>query len=187
MILLLAGILLASGCADQGEPAEVVEEGDYVLVDYTGTLEDGTVFDTSIEEVAIEAGGDVYSPLKSYEPFGFTVGANQTIEGFDRGVIGMEVGETKTLVIPPEDAYGEFIEEETVSLELLDPNATYVAGGNLTTFYGNLTILNVTESNITVDVSPLNHPRAGQTLTFEVTLVSIGMEEEEESADIPGE
>ena len=61
-----------------------------VTVHYTGTLEDGTVFDSSRER----------------EPFSFILGSGQVIPGFNNGIVGMSVGETKTLTIPPEDAYG---------------------------------------------------------------------------------
>ncbi len=81
-----------------------VKEGDYVEVDYTGTLKDGSIFDSSIEEKAKE--GDVYDPDRDYEPLGFTVGDGNLIKGFEDGVKGMEVGEKKEVEIPPEEAYG---------------------------------------------------------------------------------
>jgi len=82
-----------------------VEEGDYVEVDYTGKLEDGTIFDSSIEEKAKES--EFYDENRDYEPFGFTVGEGKVIPGFENGVKGMEVGEEKKVEIPPEEAYGE--------------------------------------------------------------------------------
>ena len=96
-----------SGCitiTDSSE--EVVKEGDYVRVDYTGKQEDGTVFDTSIKEVAIEAG--IYNQKRDYQPLGFTVGAGEMIKGFDKGIVGMVQDEDKTLIIPPEEAYGNY-------------------------------------------------------------------------------
>jgi FKBP-type peptidyl-prolyl cis-trans isomerase 2 len=60
---------------------------------------------------------------------------------------------------------------------MLDQNETYSVGDSLTTFYGNLTILNVTDSQVVVDVRSLNHSLAGKTLVFNITLVSIGQEE----------
>ncbi len=83
----------------------VVEEGDRVEVDYVGRFEDGTVFDSSIEEVAKES--KFYDKKRDYGPLGFTVGAGQVIPGFEEGVKGMEVGEKKEIEIPPEKAYGE--------------------------------------------------------------------------------
>ena len=81
-----------------------VENGDYVEVNYTGKLEDGTIFDSSIEEIAKNA--MYYDPDRKYEPLGFVVGEGMLIEGFEKGVLGMEVGEKKEIRIPPEQAYG---------------------------------------------------------------------------------
>ena len=69
LLLLLVGAILVSGCITD-TAVEVVEKGDYVQVDYTGKLEDGTVFDTSIKDVAIEAG--VYHQERDYRPLGLT-------------------------------------------------------------------------------------------------------------------
>src|SRR6056297_2201834 len=71
---------------------EKVQEGDTITVEYTGRLEDGTVFDSSD---------------KHEEPLQFTVGEGKIIQGFDKAVIGMEVGEEKEITLPPEDAYGQ--------------------------------------------------------------------------------
>ena len=88
---------------------KVVEKGDAVSVHYVGKLDDGTVFDTSEKEEAMEAG--IYNEMRDYEPLKFTVGAGQMIKGFDEGVVGMKAGEEKILKIPPEEAYGEYVEE----------------------------------------------------------------------------
>ena len=101
-------LIIVSGCVD--ERSRVVHEGDIIKVDYIGRLEDGTIFDTSLEEVAREAG--LYDPLRSYKPLQFKVGSGQMIPGFDRGVIGMKVNETKNITIPPEEAYGEYDPEK---------------------------------------------------------------------------
>ena len=68
----------------------IAEKGKRIRVHYTGTLSDGEVFDSS----------------RGRNPLEFTVGAGQMIPGFDRGVVGMKVGEERTLVLPPEEAYG---------------------------------------------------------------------------------
>ncbi len=81
-----------------------VKNGDYVEVNYTGRLEDGTVFDSSVKEIAKKAG--TYDPDREYEPLGFTVGEGMLIDGFEKGVLGMELGEKKEIKIPPEQAYG---------------------------------------------------------------------------------
>jgi len=172
---LLALILASSGCMDTGgngdSATKVVKEGDTVLVDYTGRLDDGTVFDTSIEDVAIEAG--VYNPGRNYQPLEFTVGAGQMIKGFDAGVVGMAVGEEKTLILPPEDAYGFYREDkvQTVSIEELEAaGITPVVGKKLTTSQGMGTITEITNTSVVID---LNHHLAGKTLTFDVELVFI--------------
>jgi cyclophilin family peptidyl-prolyl cis-trans isomerase len=174
----MALILVSSGCIDpdNGGNAAVVKEGDQVLVDYTGRLDDGTVFDTSVRDVAIETG--VYNPNRDYQPIGFTVGARQMIKGFDRGVVGMAVGEEKTLTIPPEDAYGVHREEmvQTVPVEELSAvGITPALGEKLTTSLGQVgTITNLTNTSVVID---FNHRLSGKTLIFDVKLVSIGSED----------
>lgn len=94
-------IFLFNGLADRtGE----VKEGDFVSANYIVKLEDGTVWDTTYEALAKEEG--IYDPDRSYGPINFTVGSGMMIKGLDEGVVGMREGETKTLVIPPEKAYG---------------------------------------------------------------------------------
>ena len=73
-----------------GEPAKA---GDKVSVHYTGTLEDGTKFDSSVDRGA---------------PFPFTLGAGEVIQGWEKGVLGMKVGEKRKLVIPPALGYGSY-------------------------------------------------------------------------------
>ncbi|MCX6757346.1 MAG: FKBP-type peptidyl-prolyl cis-trans isomerase [Candidatus Nomurabacteria bacterium] len=69
--------------------------GDSITVAYVGALADGTVFDSNIDP-----------KFKHVQPFTFTLGAGQVIPGWDKGLVGMKVGERKHLVISPEDAYG---------------------------------------------------------------------------------
>ncbi len=98
-LILLLAVAVLSGCVEQ----KAVKSGDNISVDYTGrTAEDGKVFDTSIESVAKE--NNITKP--EYKHFNFTVGKGQVIKGFDEGVIGMKVGDTKNLRIPPEMGYG---------------------------------------------------------------------------------
>ena len=82
--------------ADQTIPTgEVAKTGDTVSMNYTGRLENGTVFDSNVDP-----------KFQHVEPFVFTLGAGQVIAGWDKGIVGMKVGEKKTLTIPPEDGYG---------------------------------------------------------------------------------
>ncbi len=98
--LLLAAVILLGGCIEE----KTVKTGDNISVDYIGSLENGKVFDTSIESVAIES--NLFTPGREYKPFHFIVGKGEAIKGFDEGVIGMKVGETRTVTIPPENGYG---------------------------------------------------------------------------------
>lgn len=145
--------------------------GNYLLINYTGKLEDGTVFDTTLKEKAIEAG--IYGEEKEYRPFFFRAGAGQVIKGIDVGVIGMKEGEEKTLKVSPEDAYGEhkkyLVQEIPLSkLELQSPPET---GKKIITPAGSeVKVLSSTETSATLD---FNHELAGKTLILEIKLVSI--------------
>jgi peptidylprolyl isomerase len=101
-LLILVAAILLSGCVDKTDKA--VKIGDNISVNYTGSYENGKVFDTSIKSVA--QANDL-PPRDVYEPLEFRVGQKPSavIEGFDKGVIGMKKGETKILRIPPEEAY----------------------------------------------------------------------------------
>jgi len=136
-------------------------EGNTVRVHYTGTLDDGTVFDSSV-------GGD---------PLEFTIGQGQMIPGFERGVVGMEEGETRTLVIAADQAYGvhrpdgvfELDRSEiptTIPLEVgMQLQATGPGGRPVS-----MTVAALSDDKITMDA---NHPLAGKDLTFEIELVAI--------------
>lgn len=135
--------------------------GDTVKIHYTGTLDDGNQFDSS-------AGRD---------PLEFTLGSGQVIPGFDKAVDGMTVGESKTVNIPAEDAYGprhdQMIQE--VPLDALPDDLDPQVGMGLQArrpdgAMMDLTITAVGEESITVDG---NHPLAGQALNFELELVEI--------------
>ncbi|TQD26441.1 peptidylprolyl isomerase [Methanolobus vulcani] len=164
-------MLLASGCTDSGnsENSRVVQIGDNVSVNYTGMLEDGTVFDTSKADVAEENG--IYNSRRDYSPIYFIVGAGQMIDGFDNAVIDMKVGENKTVTIPPEEAYGEVQDARIISYKIEDfeaANITPVIGESIPGY--SCVITDVNETNVTVD---FNHRLAGKSLTFEVEIVSI--------------
>ncbi len=163
VLLLIACVLtFSSGCiATDGGQAQV-KSGDRVLVHYTGTFENGTVFDTSTGR----------------EPLGFTVGRGEVVAGFDAGVIGMRVGEEKTLHIPADQAYGPYREDLVF---VFDP-AGIPGGENLTVGEpvgitlpdGQVlpaTVAGISPGAVTVDA---NHPLAGEDLTFTVSLVEIG-------------
>jgi FKBP-type peptidyl-prolyl cis-trans isomerase 2 len=141
--------------------AEPAKNGDLVRVHYTGRLDDGQVFDTSRD------GG---------EPLEFTVGAGEVIPGFEDGVRGMGVGESKTIEIESDDAYGphrdalvatiereraKFPFEPQVGMNLLMPLPD---GQQL-----EVVVTEVTDTHVTVDG---NHPLAGKKLIFDLELVA---------------
>ena len=90
---------------------QVSKAGDTLTVNYVGTLEDGTKFDSSIDRGV---------------PFTFTVGIGQVIRGWDEGMVGMKVGEKKHLVIPGEKAYGARGIPDGKGGYMIPPNATLI-------------------------------------------------------------
>ncbi len=171
-ILLLMSTVLGSGCTDNGiGEGRAVKSGDTVQVDYVVKFENGTVFDTSIEEVAKEAG--IYNAQRKYVPLNVTVGSGQIIEGFDEGLIGMKEGEEKNLTIPPEKAYGEYNESWVQAVPLKDLNMSEKpeVGQVYSNTYGyRFKVIAVNETHVTFDP---NLELAGKTLIFDIKLVSI--------------
>lgn len=140
---------------------ESAKAGDTVRIHYTGTLEDGTQFDTS-------AGRD---------PLEFSLGEGEVIAGFEEAVDGMAVGESKTIKIEPEQAYGPRREQlvQDVPRKQLPNDLQPAVGMQLRAQREDgepmqFVVTEVTEEAITVDG---NHPLAGQPLKFEIELVAI--------------
>lgn len=142
----------------QKEAEVKVKSGDTIAVDYVGRLEDGTIFDASIKSEAQKSKN--YSESREYAPLVFTVGASQMIKGFDKGVVGMKVGEKKTLVIPPEEAYGTGGTERTVDIKAFQDSFTTTT--SLDT-YKDVIRENVPKKTFT-DIGK-EIPKVGQTLT----------------------
>jgi len=120
LFIIIIALVIASGYATYGalsslqDPADAglsVKVGDQISVNYIGMFEDGTVFDTSIQSVAenntLYPKSLSFSSMAPYSPLDFTVGAGQMIEGFDNGVIGMGINQTKVVTIPPDEGYGD--------------------------------------------------------------------------------
>jgi peptidylprolyl isomerase len=138
------------------------KQGDSVKVHYTGKLDDGTVFDSSVGR----------------EPLDFTVGAGQLIAGFDEAVVGMSVGEMKTVRIAAEQAYGPHNPEMTLQVPRSDLpadiqpelgmqlEASQEGGHSMV-----VTVVVVTDESVTFDAT---HPLAGKALTFEIEVVELG-------------
>jgi len=138
-----------------------VKKGDKIKVHYTGSLDDGTVFDTS----------------EGKDPLEFEVGSGKVIKGFDNAVVGMEKGKEKKVKLKPEQAYGtqnamllkkvprtqlppEPEPKVGMMLALTSPDGQQVPAR----------ISEVTKDDVTID---LNHPLAGKNLTFKIKVVDI--------------
>ena len=137
------------------------KNGDTVKIHYTGKLDDETVFDSSVDR----------------EPLEFTLGDGKIISGFEEAVIGMSPGESKTVKVPPDKAYGPHRRDlvadvdrsqvpDTVKLEV-------GKGVHLRQPHGGVIqaqITHMSETKVTLDA---NHPLAGKELTFDIKLVEI--------------
>ena len=143
----------------------VAEKGDDVAVDYTGTTDDGKVFDTSVKVDAQKAG----LPLRpSYAPLEFTVGAGQMISGFDKGVVGMKVGETKNVRMEAKDAYGEIDPKLIVEIPKDNVPPGVKVGDGLSSSNGMRgKIVEVGNTTVKLD---FNHELAGKALNFKITM-----------------
>jgi peptidylprolyl isomerase len=141
--------------------AQQVQHGDAVQVHYTGTLADGTVFDSS----------------RGRDTLAFTLGQGQLIPGFEKAVLGLGVGESVTVQIDAAEAYGphqagmmvvvdraqfppDLPLEIGLQLQMQQPNGQSMV----------VTVTTITDQNVTLDA---NHPLAGKDLTFEIELVAI--------------
>ena len=151
------------GKKDKEEKVVSAKLGDIVKVNYTGSLEDGTVFDSSI---------------KRGVPFEFKIGDHKLIQGFEDAFIGMEAGEKKTVSISKDKAYGEYRQDLLAQIE-----KTRFAEQNIEPKVGQrvqvqdkegrpviAVVKEVTETSITLDA---NHPLAGKNLVFEIELVEV--------------
>ncbi len=138
-----------------------VRRGDSIRVHYTGSLNDGTVFDSS----------------EGKDPLEFTVGSGQVIAGFDEAVIGMTTGQSKVVLIPADKAYGERNEQMVITtpLEHVPPGLDLELGMRLEMGGANgelirVVVTEITDSQVTLDANP---PLAGEDLTFAIELVDI--------------
>ena len=138
------------------------QNGNKVKVHYTGKLDDGTVFDSS----------------EGREPLEFTVGSGQVIPGFEQGVEGMEIGDSKTVNISVEDGYGAHQADGVFDVDRteLPQDMPLEVGIRLQARHSSgrpveVTVVAIGEESVTMDA---NHPLAGKALTFEIQLVEIG-------------
>ena len=138
--------------------------GNTVSVHYVGTFDDGEIFDSS---------------RTRGEPITFQLGSNQVVPGFESAILGMSEGETKSVTLEPEDAYGPIQEDMTT----LAPLSAFPEGSDADLVVGSAVygtnqngeqmtaiIKEIDESGVTLD---FNHPLAGKSLTFKIELVNI--------------
>lgn len=153
-LVAVAALVIAAGCVGA---APKPTAGDNVSVEYTGTFENGTVFDSNVGK----------------EPFTFTIGKDQVIPGFEKAVLGLAEGESVTVTVPVEEAYGEYDPMLVSSFNRSKfPEELAVVGTPLM-IPGENRVLRVTAVNETTVTLDGNHPLAGEDLTFTITLLSI--------------
>lgn len=137
------------------------KQGDSVKVHYHGTLNDGTVFDSTYEE----------------SPLDLTIGEGEIIPGFEEALEGMDEGEKKNITVEPENAYGEYNERGVVQVprenlpEDIEPEKGMMLQLNTPedqVVY--VTVTEIDEENVTLDA---NHPLAGKTLNFDIELLQV--------------
>ena len=139
---------------------KIVKEGRNVSVHYTGTLDDGTVFDTS----------------RGRDPILFEVGSGKVIPGFEQAVVGLKVGETKSVKLGASEAYGERNEEAVIVVPRtafpedmeITPGMQVQGSGPHGTFPA--IVQSIATEGITID---MNHPLAGQQLNFEIEVIEV--------------
>ncbi len=143
------------------------KKGDTVKVHYTGKLDTGVPFDTS----------------RGAEPLEFVIGSGKLIPGFEEAVIGMSQGESKTVKLPPEKAYGKYREDRVITIDKKDlpGDIKPELGMNLEVCAPNgqmipVLISDMDENTVTLDA---NHPLSEQTLTFDIELLEIVKKGEE--------
>ncbi len=134
----------------------VAQDGDTVEVHYVGTLDDGSQFDSSRDRGT---------------PFSFVVGSGQVISGFDEAVRGAKVGDINTVRMEAADAYGEWSPDNVVEVPLSPDQGDVAVGDQVYLTSGQpATVLEVSDTTVKLDI---NHPLAGEALTFEIEILAI--------------
>jgi len=154
------------------------KNGDRVKIDYTGTLEDGTIFDSTVESEGCEpeeCGSDDCGCESG--PRELTIGAGEFLIAIEEALVGMSPGEEKKVIIPAENAFGEYDEERifTIPREDLPEDLKPEVGDEIVLVNEDdeelaVVVVEVNEADITFDA---NHPLAGEDVTFDIKLVEI--------------
>lgn len=152
-----------------------IDQGDRVRLEYVGRFEDGSVFATSSPDVAAEH--DLLTPETGDDPspLSFTVGRNEVIAGLESAVVGMSVGETATVTVPPAEGYGEHDPEkvreydpETFEGMVGKPPEIGLHVEAQNDLHGDVTA--ITDDTVEVD---FNHELAGRTLVFDIEILAV--------------
>lgn len=145
-----------AGVQSQEGDSLIVQDGDILEVHYVGTLDDGSQFDSSRDRGV---------------PFTFSVGVGQVIGGFDDAVRGGKVGDVRTVRIEPQDAYGEWSEDNVIEVPFNPEQGDAKVGDEVFLTSGQaVTVISITDEIVTLDA---NHALAGEALTFEIEILSI--------------
>lgn len=155
------------------------KNGDRVSIHFVGKLQDGTIFDSTheMEQLDLDACGDDEHAIEP-GPVELLIGGNEFFTQIEEGIIGMKVGETKTVAIPADEAFGEHDDENifTLTLDQIPDDFNPVVGQELELTAEDsdesevVTVIAVTDTEVTFDA---NHPFTGQDLTYEIELLEI--------------
>lgn len=172
--MFVCACVIMVGCGKKSTPVvvePVIENGDTVAVNYTLTLANGEVKDTSFKDIAEK--NSIVATGRTYEPLKFTLGQKQMIPGFEQGVLGMKAKESKKITVSPDQGYGTKNDKlvQSVSGSIFkDANITPKVGDVFNFQFAPGKVLAISGDMIQID---FNHPLAGETLTFDVTIESI--------------
>lgn len=154
-----------------------ISDGDDVIIEYVGRLEDGTLFDTSDRGLAEETGLASEHPDRAYEPLTVNVGEETVIEGLEEALRGLEEGDSTAVRIPPEKAYGPYkdsriAEYDREAFEEMMGDRTLEIGFEVEAKDSGLPgeVSEIKDDSVVVD---FNHELAGETLEFEIEVVDV--------------
>ncbi|HOT43371.1 MAG TPA: peptidylprolyl isomerase [Spirochaetota bacterium] len=147
----------------------MVEEGKFVQIQYTGTFDNGEIFDSNV----------------GLEPLEFQIGSGAIIAGLDRGIMGMKIDDEKNITIKPEHGYGDYNNDFVLTVPLAEMQSNFNPEPGMVLSIqmenGSLIPARITEVNGETVTLDLNHPLAGKTLHFAVKILAINDEAQLES------
>jgi FKBP-type peptidyl-prolyl cis-trans isomerase 2 len=156
---------------------KTVKAGDTVTIDYTGWYDGGVIFDTTKEAVARRAG--IFNPETAYKPVSFVAGSDDLIRGFN-DLIGMRIGESKSLTLTPDRAYGNYDPSliKPVPIGMLEkagirPRVNDIVYCGVQPVRVDHIVFNGADLDKSVVYVDFNHPKAGKTLNFQVIIRDI--------------